>query len=47
MLASKSFDAMVQDWLQVAAAGKLPTHIIERNSASHQLAEATCQRLSQ
>ncbi|MCX9591112.1 Gfo/Idh/MocA family oxidoreductase [Vibrio cholerae] len=47
MLASKGFDAMVQDWLQVAAAGKLPTHIIERNLASHQLAEAICQRLSQ
>lgn len=47
MLASKGFDAMVQDWLQVAAAGKLPTHIIERNLASHLLAEAICQRLSQ
>ncbi|EJL6274210.1 Gfo/Idh/MocA family oxidoreductase [Vibrio cholerae] len=47
MLASKGFDAMVQDWLQVAAAGKLPSHIIERNLASHQLAEAICQRLSQ
>ncbi|HBC3994500.1 TPA: Gfo/Idh/MocA family oxidoreductase [Vibrio cholerae] len=47
MLASKGFEAMVQDWLQVAAAGKLPTHIIERNLASHQLAEAICQRLSQ
>lgn len=44
MLASKGFDAMVQDWLQVAAAGKLPTHIIERNLASHQLAEAICQQ---
>ncbi|WP_154174002.1 Gfo/Idh/MocA family protein [Vibrio metoecus] len=47
MLASKGFEAMVQDWWQVAAAGKLPTHIIERNLASHQLAEAICQRLSQ
>ncbi|EEX64776.1 Gfo/Idh/MocA family protein [Vibrio metoecus] len=47
MLASKGFEAMVQDWLQVAAAGKLPTHIIERNLASHQLADAICQHLSQ
>ncbi|KWW47220.1 oxidoreductase [Vibrio cholerae] len=47
MLASKGFDAMVQDWLQVAAAGKLPTHIIERNLASHQLAEAICQQITQ
>ncbi|WP_158119086.1 Gfo/Idh/MocA family protein [Vibrio metoecus] len=47
MLASKGFEAMVQDWLQVAAAGKLSTHSIERNLASHQLAEAICQHLSQ
>ncbi|ENM3929547.1 Gfo/Idh/MocA family oxidoreductase [Vibrio cholerae] len=47
MLASKGFDAMVQDWLQVAAAGRLPTHIIERNLASHQLAEAICQQITQ
>ncbi|EGQ8138533.1 Gfo/Idh/MocA family protein [Vibrio cholerae] len=47
MLASKGFDAMVQDWLQVAAAGKLPTYIIERNLASHQLAEAICQQITQ
>ncbi|MEW4534485.1 Gfo/Idh/MocA family protein [Vibrio paracholerae] len=47
MLASKGFEAMVQDWLQVAAAGKLPTHIIERNLASHQLAEAICQQITQ
>ncbi|EGR0626401.1 Gfo/Idh/MocA family oxidoreductase [Vibrio cholerae] len=47
MLASKGFDAMVQDWLQIAAAGKLPTHIIERNLASHQLAEAICQQITQ
>ncbi|MBJ6893332.1 Gfo/Idh/MocA family protein [Vibrio cholerae] len=47
MLASKGFEHMVQDWLQVAAAGKLPTHIIERNLASHQLAEAICQQITQ
>ncbi len=47
MLASKGFEAMVQDWLQVAAAGRLPTHIIERNLASHQLAEAICQQITQ
>ncbi|EGQ9319014.1 Gfo/Idh/MocA family oxidoreductase [Vibrio cholerae] len=47
MLASKGFEAMLQDWLQVAAAGKLPTHIIERNLASHQLAEAICQQITQ
>ncbi|EGR0287057.1 Gfo/Idh/MocA family oxidoreductase [Vibrio cholerae] len=47
MLSSKGFEAMVQDWLQVAAAGRLPTHIIERNLASHQLAEAICQQITQ
>ncbi|EEY36635.1 Gfo/Idh/MocA family protein [Vibrio mimicus] len=47
MLASKGFEHMVQDWLQVAATGTLAAHIIERNLASHQLAEAICEHLIQ
>lgn len=47
MLASKGFEAMVKDWFQVAAKGKLASNIMERNLASHQLAEAICQYLQQ
>jgi len=39
MLASKGFDCMIQDWLDVVKVGKLATETINRNIASHQLAE--------
>ncbi|MEX0332981.1 Gfo/Idh/MocA family protein [Vibrio tubiashii] len=39
MLASKGFDCMIQDWLDVVKVGKLATETISRNIASHQLAE--------
>lgn len=45
MLASKGFTAMVDDWLQVVAKGKLDSAVIKRNLASHQLAEAICQHI--
>lgn len=46
MLTSKGFTAMIDDWLRVVAEGKLDTTIIERNLASHQLAEAICQKIA-
>ncbi|WCP69214.1 Gfo/Idh/MocA family oxidoreductase [Vibrio tubiashii] len=39
MLASKGFDCMIQDWLDIVKVGKLATETISRNIASHQLAE--------
>lgn len=47
MLASKGFHAMVEHWLQVVRKGELDHAIIERNLASHQLAEALCTRITQ
>jgi len=47
MLASKGFTAMIEDWLRVVVAGKLETETIERNLASHQLAEAICQKIAE
>lgn len=45
MLTSKGFTPMIEDWLQVAASGKLDSAIVNRNIASHQLAEAVCQQV--
>jgi len=45
MLTSKGFTAMITDWLDVVAVGKLDLTIIKRNLASHQLAEALCQKI--
>jgi virulence factor len=47
MLASKGFAAMIEDWLRVVVAGKLESEVIERNLASHQLAEAICQKIAE
>lgn len=43
MLATKGFDSMIQEWLGVVKTGHMPQSLIERNIASHQLAEAICQ----
>ena len=45
MLASKGFAAMIDDWLGVVARGKMAPQVVERNLASHQLAEAICQKI--
>ncbi len=47
MLASKGFHAMIEHWLMVVQQGKLEHAIMERNIASHQLAEALCERITQ
>lgn len=44
MLLSKGFGAMIDDWLRVVAMNKLDPAVIQRNLASHQLAEAICQK---
>lgn len=46
MLTTKGFEAMIQDWLSVIKAGQLASHIVERNIATHQLAEALVTRLN-
>lgn len=45
MLASKGFANMIEDWIDVIEQGRVPDAIIERNIASHQLAEAICQKI--
>ncbi len=45
MLTSKGFDHMIMDWLEVVTSGKLNNKVVERNLASHQLAEAVCQKV--
>lgn len=45
MLTSKGFSAMIENWLKVVAIGKIDSAIIMRNLASHQLAEAICQKI--
>lgn len=47
MLTNKGFSAMIDEWLRVIQQGKLAHSIIERNLASHQLAEALCVRITQ
>lgn len=39
MLASKGFEAMISDWLSVVERGKMPSEVVARNIATHQLAE--------
>ncbi len=46
MLESKGFKHMILDWFSVVQAGVLPQQIIDRNIASHQLAEAICNKIS-
>ncbi|MDV6252364.1 Gfo/Idh/MocA family oxidoreductase [Vibrio sp. EA2] len=45
MLTSKGFHAMLLDWLSVIEIGTLAHNVVERNIASHQLAEAICQQI--
>ncbi|MBE3669182.1 oxidoreductase [Vibrio navarrensis] len=45
MLASKGFASMIEDWIGVIEQGRVPDAVIERNIASHQLAEAICQKI--
>lgn len=45
MLASKGFHAMLLDWFDVVNSGKMASHLVERNIASHQFAEAISQRI--
>jgi virulence factor len=45
MLVSKGFSVMIDDWLNVVMIGKLEANIRDRNLASHQLAEAVCQKI--
>jgi len=45
MLTTKGFTAMIEDWLRVVQSGKLAPAVVERNLASHQLAEAICQKV--
>ncbi|HCE4528906.1 TPA: Gfo/Idh/MocA family oxidoreductase [Vibrio parahaemolyticus] len=47
MLTSKGFHAMLFDWFKVVESGKLATSTVQRNIASHQLAEQICQRIEQ
>lgn len=47
MLASKGFEAMISDWLNVASSGKIASEVIARNIATHQLAEQLVEQLSQ
>lgn len=46
MLESKGFKHMILDWLSVVQAGVLSQKIVDRNIASHQLAEAICNKIS-
>ncbi len=45
MLASKGFDNMLKDWITVIEKGSMATHVIDRNIASHQLAERIYQKI--
>ena len=46
MLESKGFKHMIVDWISVVQTGKLSSEIVERNIASHQLAEAICDKIT-
>jgi len=45
MLTGKGFTAMIDDWLSVVEKGKLDQSVVERNLATHQLAELICQKI--
>lgn len=45
MLSSKGFDRMIQDWIQVVEKGALASKTIDRNIATHQLAECIYQKI--
>lgn len=42
MLTSKGFQSMLNDWFGVVEQGMLESHLVERNLASHQLADSLC-----
>lgn len=42
MLASKGFHSMMTDWLQVVDSNHIDSSVIERNIASHRLADNIC-----
>ncbi|HAS6244707.1 TPA: gfo/Idh/MocA family oxidoreductase, partial [Vibrio vulnificus] len=46
MLTSKGFTPMLRDWVKVVECGQLASEIVERNIASHQLAEAIYQKIA-
>ncbi|HAS6345494.1 Gfo/Idh/MocA family protein [Vibrio vulnificus] len=46
MLTSKGFTPMLGDWVKVVERGQLASEIVERNIASHQLAEAIYQKIA-
>lgn len=45
MLTSKGFSAMIHEWLSVIDSGLLASEVVNRNIATHQLAEALVTRL--
>lgn len=45
MLTGKGFTPMIDDWLSVVENGKLEGAVVERNLATHQLAELICQKI--
>jgi virulence factor len=45
MLTSKGFTGMIDDWLTVVEKGKLAELVVERNLATHQLAELICHKI--
>ncbi len=45
MLESKGFKHMILDWFSVVQDGALSSQVVERNIASHQLAEAVCEKV--
>ncbi|GEA52143.1 oxidoreductase [Vibrio inusitatus NBRC 102082] len=47
MLESKGFHHMMADWIEVVRTGRLETNIIDRNIASHRLADALCEHVTQ
>lgn len=46
MLASKGFEAMITDWLNVVRSGKIATEVVTRNIATHQLAQQLVDHLT-
>ncbi|MGF1719351.1 Gfo/Idh/MocA family oxidoreductase [Vibrio kyushuensis] len=47
MLTSKGFESMIKDWFNVVQRGSIDHHIVERNIATHRLAEAVYEHVLQ
>lgn len=45
MLATKGFESMIHEWINVVKTGVLPDNQMARNLSSHQLAEAVCHKV--